>query len=59
MKFEFAFFAGRDILVRVLPSSSLALPVNELCLLFLPNTCTRFPYEISCFFSLKFSYEIS
>jgi hypothetical protein len=38
IKFEFAFFAGHGILIRVLPPCFLALPVNELCLpLFLPN----------------------
>jgi hypothetical protein len=37
MKFEFAFTAGHGILIRVLPSSILALAVNELGLLFLPN----------------------
>ncbi len=34
MKFEFAFVAGNSIFDQVLPSSFLALPVNELCLLF-------------------------
>ena len=33
IKFEFAFFAGHGILIRVLPPSFPALPVNELCLL--------------------------
>jgi hypothetical protein len=50
MKFEFAFFADQGILIRVLPPSFLALPVNELCLLFWPNTyatSAHFPYEIS------------
>jgi hypothetical protein len=44
MKFEFAFFAGHGILIRVLRPSFLALTVNELCLLFSPN-----PYATSCF----------
>ncbi len=44
LKFEFAFFAGHGILIRVLPPSFLALTVNELCLLFWPNPCVT-----SCF----------
>jgi hypothetical protein len=44
MKCEFAFFAGHGILIRVLWPSFLALPVNELCLLLLPN-----PNATSCF----------
>jgi hypothetical protein len=44
MKFESAFFAGHGISIRLLPPSFFALPVNELCLLFLPN-----PYATSCF----------
>jgi hypothetical protein len=37
VKFEFAFIAGHGSMMRVLPPSFLALTVNELCLLFLPN----------------------
>jgi hypothetical protein len=44
MKFEFSFFAGHSILIRVLPPCFLALSVNELCLLFWPN-----PYATSRF----------
>ncbi len=36
MKFEFAFFGGHSILIRVFLPSFLALPVNALCLLFWP-----------------------
>jgi hypothetical protein len=54
MKFEFAFFAGHGILIKVLPPSFLALTVNELCLLFLPN-----PYATLCFVPHIFRYEIS
>ncbi len=31
MKFEFSFFAGHGISIRVLPPFFLALSVNELC----------------------------
>jgi hypothetical protein len=34
---KFAFFAGHGIFIRVLPPSYVALPVNELCILFLSN----------------------
>jgi hypothetical protein len=44
MKFEFAFFAGNGILIRVLSPSFLALTVNALSLHFLPNS-----YATSCF----------
>ncbi len=44
MKFKLAFFAGNGISIKVLPPSFLALPANELCLLFLPD-----PFAISCF----------
>ncbi len=71
LKFEFAFFAGHGILIRVLPPSFLALTVNELCLIFLPNPCAT-----SCFLLhiilmipngifmlllavMRFAYEIS
>ncbi len=44
MKFEFAFFAGHGIFIRVFPLSFLVLPMNELCPPFLPD-----PYATSCF----------
>ncbi len=44
MKFEFTFFAGHGILIKVLPSSCLALTVDELFPLFWPNS-----YATSCF----------
>jgi hypothetical protein len=73
LKFEFAFFAGHGIFIRVLPPSFLALPVNELCLLFWPNPYTTscfvlhiffvrdFLTELSCFFGVvvRIPYEIS
>ncbi len=49
MEFEFVFFAGHGILIRVLPPSFLAWPVNELGLLLLPNLYVKFPYDSSFF----------
>jgi hypothetical protein len=37
MMFEFAFIDSHGILIRVLPPSFLGFPVNELCLLIVPN----------------------
>jgi hypothetical protein len=55
MKFEFAFFVGHGILIRVLSPSRLALTVNELCLLFWPITLMRL-HAVCCTF---FKNEIS
>ncbi len=55
MKFTLAFIAAHGILIRVLPPSFLALAVNELCLLSVPNPSL-------CDLTLcagHFSYEIS
>ena len=59
MKFEFAFFAGHGILLRVLPPSFLALTVKEVCfILILLN-----PFATACFVLhvvlLRFSSGIS
>jgi hypothetical protein len=69
MKLQFAFFAGHGILIRVLPPSFPALPVNELCLFFWPNPyatgfsccwvqncCIRFHYESSHFWAVTRFY---
>jgi hypothetical protein len=53
-KCEFAFFAGHGILIMVLPPSFLAFPVNELCLLFWPYSCTTSSFVLQIFL-----YEIS
>ncbi len=46
MKFEFAFFSGHGILIRVLPPSSfLALTVNKICLVCLPDSVDRVESE--------------
>jgi hypothetical protein len=39
IKFEFVFIVGHGSLIRALPSSFLALTMNELCLHLLPNPC--------------------
>ncbi len=71
MKFEFAFIVCHGILIRVLPPSFLALPVNDFCLLFcrtlmqLPALCcTLFLWDFLMGFSrffgavVGFPYEI-
>ena len=69
MKFEFSFFAGHSILIRVLPPCFLALSVNELCLLFWPNPYAttwfvlhilrmRFPNRIFMLFGGRFEISL-